>query len=174
MQSNETPPAVVPLLIVRGVASAVDFYVAAFGAHERARTVDRRSGAPNHVDLAIGDTALSLTEEAPAYASVAPPSLGGSPVVLMLSVERVDDCFERACRLGAAVVFPVIEFCGERMGRLRDPFGHLWIVSERIEELSPEEKQRRLDAWTPPTDLVAARGDEHHEATKRGRGRARG
>ena len=53
------------------------------------------------------------------------------------------------CRAGATVVFPLMDFCGARMGRVRDPFGHLWIVTQRIEEPSPEEIQRRRDAWTP-------------------------
>jgi uncharacterized glyoxalase superfamily protein PhnB len=84
----------------------------------------------------------------PADPSDAPPSLGGSPVVLQLRVEDVDVVFGRMRDAGASVVFPVVEFCGERMGRVRDPFGHLWIVSERTEELPPEEIQRRRDTWT--------------------------
>ena len=52
------------------------------------------------------------------------------------------------CRSGATVVFPLQEFCGERMGRVRDPFGHLWILTQRLEELSVEEIQKRRDAWT--------------------------
>lgn len=47
-------------------------------------------------------------------------------------------------------MFPLTDFCGERTARLRDPFGHVWIVSQTVEEMSVEEKQRRLDAWAPP------------------------
>jgi PhnB protein len=53
------------------------------------------------------------------------------------------------CREGATVVFSLMDFCGERMARVRDPFGHLWILTQRLEELSVEEIQRRRDTWTP-------------------------
>ena len=93
-----------------------------------------------------------MTEEARAWNSDAPPSLGGSPVVLQLQVEEVDAAFDRMVMAGAVVVFPLIDFCGDRMGRLRDPFGHLWLISQRIEELSAEEVRRRRDRWTPAGD----------------------
>jgi PhnB protein len=67
--------------------------------------------------------------------------------VLQLRVADVDMLFERMTTMGATVIFPLQEFCGERMGRVRDPFGHLWILSQRLEELSVEENQRRRDAF---------------------------
>lgn len=76
-----------------------------------------------------------------------PASLGGSPVVLQLHVQDVDAVFEKMCQEGGTVVFPLTDFCGERMARLRDPFGHIWIVSQTTEELSVGQKQRRRDAW---------------------------
>jgi predicted kinase len=57
--------------------------------------------------------------------------------------------FARMCKAGSVVVFPLQEFCGERMGRVRDPFGHLWLLSQRIERLPVEEIQRRRDVWAP-------------------------
>jgi PhnB protein len=158
MEGTNHLPQLTPLLIVRGASHAIDFYVRAFGAREIARYVDRRTGAIRHADLALGSAAFSVTEEAPDWNSDAPDSLGGSPVVLQLRVEDVDAIFERACGLGAVVVFPRMEFCGERMGRVRDPFGHLWILSEELEALSPDEKQRRRDAWVPPTNSPNIRG----------------
>jgi PhnB protein len=79
-----------------------------------------------------------------------PASLGGSPVVLQLRVENLDVAFERMRAAGATVVFPIVEFCGDRLARLRDPYGHLWLLAQPIEELSPAEIQRRRDAWAPP------------------------
>ncbi len=150
MPTTAALPSLVPLLVVRDAASAIDFYVRALGAGEVVRYINGRQGMVAHADLVIGEARVSLTEEARAWNSDAPPSLGGSPVVLQLRVENVDATFEKMCAAGATVVFPIIEFCGERMARLRDPYGHLWLVSQRIEELSPEEVQRRRDAWTPP------------------------
>jgi PhnB protein len=143
-------PSLVPLLVVRDAAGAIDFYVRAVGAREVARFIDRRRGTVSHADLAVGEALFSLTEEARAWNADAPPSLGGSPVVLQLRVADVDVGVERMRAAGATVLFPVVDFCGERMARLRDPFGHLWLVTERVEELSPGEAQRRRDAWTPP------------------------
>jgi PhnB protein len=150
MEHRTTPIALAPLLVVRGASRAIDFYVRAFGARELARYVDRRTGEISHVDLALGDATLSVTEEARGWNSDAPDSLGGSPVVLQLRVRDVEASFEHARRSGATVVFAMVEIAGERMTRVRDPFGHLWILSEVLEELSPEEKQRRRDAWRRP------------------------
>lgn len=140
-------PSLVPLLVVRGAARAIDFYVQALGAKEIVRYVHATRGTVSHADLALGDAVFSVTEEARNWNSDAPESLGGSPVVLQLHTEAVDVLFARACDAGATVVFPLQDFCGERMGRLRDPFGHLWILVQRIEDLSPEEFQRRRDAF---------------------------
>jgi PhnB protein len=118
-------PKLTPLLVVQDAARAIDFYVDALGAREIVRYTNKANTTVSHGDLAIGEAMFSVTEEARAWNSDAPPSLGGSPVVLQLQVENVDGAFERMCAAGADVIFPLTEFCGERMGRLRDPFGHL-------------------------------------------------
>jgi PhnB protein len=140
----------VPLLVVRDAASAIDFYMRAIGARELVRFMNQRLGTVSHADLAIGEAVFSVTEEARAWNADAPPSLGGSPVVLQLRVANVDAAFDKMCAAGATVVFPIVEFCGERMARLRDPYGHLWLLIQRIEELPLNEIQRRRDAWMPP------------------------
>ena len=142
--------ALVPLLVVRDAAGAIDFYARALGARELVRYMNRSRDAVSHADLAIGEVIVSLTEEAPAWNSDSPSSLGGSPVVLQHWVADVDAAFERMRAAGATVVFPMVEFCGERMARLRDPYGHLWLLTQRIEELSPEEIQQRRDGWAFP------------------------
>jgi predicted enzyme related to lactoylglutathione lyase len=89
----------------RDAARAVDFYVAALSATETARYMGRRKDAIAHVDLVVGGEPFSITEEARAWNSDAPVSLGGSPVVLQLQVQDVEALFERMCRAGAEVVF---------------------------------------------------------------------
>jgi PhnB protein len=143
-------PKLAPLLVVRDAAHAIDFYVAALGVREIARYMNKAHGTVSHADLAVGESVFSVTEEARAWNSDAPPSLGGSPVVLQLRVHDVDAAFERMLEAGAEVIFPLVEFSGERMARLRDPFGHIWLLIQRIEKLSPDEVQRRRDAWAPP------------------------
>jgi PhnB protein len=52
--------------------------------------------------------------------------------------------------LGAKILVPVEDhFYGERQGRLQDPFGHIWLLTQKIEDLSPEEVQRRIDNYKP-------------------------
>ena len=143
----ETTAQLVPLLVVRDAARAIDFYVQALGAKELVRYTHPTKGTISHAELALGVATIALTEEARPWNCDAPPTLGGSPVVLQLRVGDVEELFSRMCRHGATVVFPLQEFAGERMGRLRDPFGHLWLLRQRTEQLSAEEIQRRRNAW---------------------------
>jgi uncharacterized glyoxalase superfamily protein PhnB/predicted kinase len=134
-----------PLLVVRGAARAIDFYVRALGARVLARYEHGSERRISHADLRVGDAAFAITEEARTWNSDAPPSLGGSPVVMQLHVDDVEHAVSSMRDAGATVVFPIQEFVGERMARVRDPFGHLWLLREPIEKLSIEEIQRRRD-----------------------------
>jgi PhnB protein len=147
MNSNPNLPRLTSLLVVQDAPRAIEFYVQALGARELVRYVNKHNATISHADLALGDATFSITEEARAWNSDAPPSLGGSPVVLQLHVEDVAALFDRMCRSGSTPVFPLVEFCGERMGRVRDPFGHIWILSQRIETLTTDEIQRRRDTF---------------------------
>lgn len=50
----------------------------------------------------------------------------------------------RAARFGATVERePKDEFYGERSGCIRDPYGHRWLIGHSIEDVAPEEMQRR-------------------------------
>jgi uncharacterized glyoxalase superfamily protein PhnB len=66
--------------------------------------------------------------------------------VLQLRVTDVAALHERMRNVGAQTVFPISDFCGERVARLRDPFGHLWLLSELVEELTVEEIRERRNA----------------------------
>jgi PhnB protein len=136
----------VPLLAVRRAHDALAFYQRAFGANEIVRYDNTALGTVSHADLGIEGGVFSLTEEARAWGADAPPSLGGTPVVLQLFVADGDAALRRAVAAGAEVVFPLQEFCGEIVCRLRDPFGHVWLLRQAIEELTPEENQRCRDA----------------------------
>jgi uncharacterized glyoxalase superfamily protein PhnB len=142
----------VPPLVVQDAARAIEFYIQGLGATETVRYVNKRHATISHADLALEDSTFSVTEEARAWNTDAPPSLGGSPVIMQLHVDDVEASFERMREAGATVVFPLVDFSGARVGRVRDPFGHLWILIQRIEQLSPEEIHRRRDAWMPPRD----------------------
>ena len=100
-----------------------------------------------HAQVRIGDSIVMITEEAgdnggPAQA---PPSAGGAVTAIMATYwPDVDQAWERAVAAGAEVIFPLADqFYGERGGRLRDPFGQQWMLSQRIEHVSSEEMARR-------------------------------
>ncbi len=132
-----------PALIVTDAAAAIAFYTKAFGAQEIARFIGP-NGRIMHVELKIGNSMLMLGEEMPEKWSVAPTSLKGSPSSLYLYVDQVDRVFAQAITAGATSEMPVADmFWGDRSGSLRDPFGHRWMIGTRIENLTPEEIQRR-------------------------------
>jgi uncharacterized glyoxalase superfamily protein PhnB/predicted kinase len=142
---TEVTPGLVPLLVVREAARAIDFYVRVFDATVLARHEHGPRRHVSHADLQIGDVSFAVTEELCAFASDAPPSLGGSPVALQLFVSDTDAVVARMCEAGASIVFPVQELLGERMARVCDPFGHVWLLRQRLVRLSIEEIQRQRD-----------------------------
>jgi len=98
-----------------------------------------------NAEIRIGDSIVMLADEAPDIGSVSPRRLGGTSVVLDLHVPDADAVFERAVAEGAEVVFPLDDqFYGDRAGRVRDPFGHAWIISTRIEEVPEDEMLARF------------------------------
>lgn len=137
---------VTPYLIVNGAADAIAFYEQAFGAKETMRLAEP-SGRIGHAEITIGEATIMIADEYPEMGFRGPQALGGSPVTLVLHVGDVDAVANRAIAAGAAVVIPVKDqFYGERSGRIRDPFGHFWILSTHVEDVSTEEMQRRYTA----------------------------
>lgn len=135
-----------PYLTVVGVSAALDFYRQAFGAVETGPRLTTPDGSIVHTEIRVGAGTVMLSEHNPAFGAAEPHSLGGTPVRLALDVENADATVEAATRAGAKVLIPVgDQFYGHRAGRIEDPFGHVWIVSQVLETLSQEEMQRRLD-----------------------------
>lgn len=127
---------VAPRLYVRRAADAIEFYKHAFGAIELGRFADP-SGKIIIAELKIGDSIISLSEEAPEYRNYSPQSVGGATAVITLNVEDADAVWNQALVAGAKEIFPLRDqFYGFRQGRLEDPFGHFWIISTRIAEVS--------------------------------------
>ena len=137
--------AVTPYLIVSGGARALDFYKQVFGATELMRMAGPNGVA--HAEIRIGDSVVMLADESPDMGYKGPVALGGSPVSLMLYVSDVDATFQRAVAAGAVQQRPVQDqFYGDRSGTLEDPFGHVWTVATHIEDVAPDEIDRRLAA----------------------------
>jgi len=136
-----------PRLVVASAAEAITWYTDAFGAEERERYT-LPDGSIAHALLELEGATFALTDAAPQWNSKSPRDLGGSPVVLSLEVDDPDAAFERAVGHGAEVVFPLdTQPYGHRGGRVCDPFGHLWIIWKDVEQLSPDEVQKRMAAY---------------------------
>lgn len=137
---------ITPRLVVRDGAAAIDFYRAAFGAEELGERFTGPDGELIHAEVRIGDSVVMIVEES-GHADAptkSPQSLGVVTAIMATYWEDVDAVWERACAAGAEVMYPLDDqFYGERGGRLRDPFGQQWMLSQRIEEVSPEEMERR-------------------------------
>lgn len=139
---------ITPHLVVKGVAKAIDFYAAAFGANELLRNPGPDGESIMHSELLLGDSRFFVVDEFPDMA-FSPTSLGGSSVTLHLYVEDVDALFNRAVAAGATELMPVQDcFWGDRYGMLQDPFGHRWSIASRLEDLSPKQLQDRARQWS--------------------------
>ena len=134
---------VTPRLVVRDGGAAIDFYRRAFGAQE----LGERFLAPDrkliHAELRIGDSVVMITEEGADTAgapAVSPDSLGGRVSAIMATYwEDVDAVWQRAIDAGAEVIYPLADqFYGDRAGRLKDPFGQQWMLSQHIEDVQPQ------------------------------------
>ncbi|SIO11450.1 PhnB protein [Parasphingorhabdus marina DSM 22363] len=134
---------VTPYLIVDDAAAAIDFYKAAFGAEEVMRMP--MGDKIGHADLLIGDSHIMLADEFPDMDKLGPNKRGGGTCSLMIYVENSDAAFDQAVAAGATAVRPVEDqFFGDRSGWVKDPFGHEWTLSTHIEDVSPEELNRRM------------------------------
>ena len=92
------------------------------------------------VQLRIGDSLLHLADEFPEMGVLAPPSIGGTPVVLALDVADADAVFAQALAAGAEVRQPLQDmFWGDRHGQLEDPFGHRWNVAQHLRDVPHDE-----------------------------------
>jgi PhnB protein len=137
---------VTPYLIVNGAAAAIEFYKHVFAATEMLRMADAH-GRIGHAEIKIGDSVVMLADEHPQMGYRSPSSLGGSSVSILLYLEEVDAVFARAVKAGATAQREVADqFYGDRTGTLRDPFGHVWTVATHVEDVAPEEMQRRAAA----------------------------
>lgn len=145
---------VTPYLIVKRAAQALDFYKQAFGADEIMRM--EMEGKIGHAEIQIGNSRIMLADEHPEMNALAPASAGSSGVGLCLYIENVDDVVSRAVEAGATIERPLQDqFYGDRSATLVDPYGHRWTVATHIEDVTPEEMDRRMAAMHAQTSTGA-------------------
>ena len=137
---------VTPYLIIKGAAAAIDFYKDVFGASEIMR-MPQPDGRIGHAEMKLGDSFIMLADEYPEMDIVSPATLGNSTVGILLYVDDVDATFNKAVSRGAKVNKPLADqFYGDRSGTVIDPFGHKWTIATHVEDVSPQEMERRMAA----------------------------
>ncbi len=137
---------VTPYLFVRSAALAIDFYKNVFGAKEKMR-MPGADGRIMHAEIEIGDSIVMLADEHPQSGVMSPQTVGGYSVGLHLYVEDVDAVVQKAVQNGAKALRPIKnQFYGDRSGSILDPFGHMWSVATHVEDVSPEEMRKRMNA----------------------------
>ena len=133
---------ITPYLYITGASKAIDWYKRAFGAEEMVR-MDGPNGTIGHAEIKIGDSMVMLADAS----DRSPQARGGPTTGFVLYVNDVDAAFKKAMDLGGKQVQPLEDkFYGDRMGTLSDPFGHEWSLGTHIEDVSPEEMQKRMAA----------------------------
>ncbi len=143
--TSTTATTVTPYLAVHDGPAALEFYVAAFGAIETMRVVMDDPGRIGHAEFHVGGARFYLSDEFPEIGVNSPRSIGGTAVTLHLEVADVDRAFGDAVAAGAeALSEPADQPHGARHGTLVDPFGHRWMLSQQVEQVSLADYGDRL------------------------------
>jgi PhnB protein len=135
-------------LAVRGGRKAIEFYEKAFGGKSVGGAMYMPDGLLGHAEIEIGDSRFMLSDELEAWQNFSPLWFGGTTVRMVLYVPDCDAFIARAVEHGAKIVAPVAtQFYGDRSGRIEDPFGYVWIVSTHVEDVAPDEMERRAKKY---------------------------
>ena len=129
---------VTPYLVVEGAEELMGFLQNTFGATIRGGDVMRGpDGKIGHAEVEIGNSIVMLAD-VPA---------DGEPMRAMLNV-YVEDCdatYKKALAVGAESMRELEDqFYGDRSGGVKDKWGNQWYISTHIEDVSPEEMERRV------------------------------
>jgi len=135
---------ITPQLTLDDAAQTMEWYKKALGAEEVSRSLGP-DGKIMHAELKIGDSRIMVND---VVMGKGPKAFGGSPAALWLFVEDSDALFERAVRAGAKVEMAIADqFWGDRAGAIVDPAGYIWWFATRKEDFTPEEMNKRAQAF---------------------------
>ena len=122
----------IPMLAVDDAGRAIDFYKHAFGAVEVNR-METEYGKVEHAEIKVGEARIMVADEFPGHNQAA-KSLGGTPVIIYVYVDNADDAVQAAVNEGAVLLRPIQDQPhGDRVGKIEDPFGHVWMVASPLE-----------------------------------------
>ncbi|MFI9456050.1 VOC family protein [Amycolatopsis sp. NPDC052450] len=129
---------VTPWIISRDTAGVIDFLKRVFDAEPLGDPVYVEGGKIGHAEVRIGDSVVMLFDSRDDWVD--------TPAYLRLYVEDSVETQRRAVEAGAEEVTRQTElFFGDRVGRVRDPFGNLWWIQTRLVDLDHPEMERRMN-----------------------------
>jgi PhnB protein len=129
-QPSGVPISITPWLSVRDSKAAVDFYKFAFGAEEVYRLEGENGDIVSR--LSVDGAEFWLSEASPAGETGKPENAGIGSVRMILTVSNPEVFFDQAIKAGATEIFPVSEDYGWKLGKLSDPFGHVWEIGYEL------------------------------------------
>ncbi|MBA3385003.1 MAG: VOC family protein [Actinobacteria bacterium] len=134
---------ITPYLAVDDATAAIEFYKRAFGAKERV-LMPTPDGKVAHAELEIGDSLVMLSDPFGEGQTKAPKALGATTIGIFLYTEDVEETYKQAIDAGAtSTQEPEDMFWGDRFARVTDPYGHSWQIATHVEDVAPEEMERR-------------------------------
>lgn len=126
---------VIPYFVVQGIPQLLRFLKQAFEAEEIER-VARPDDTISHAEVRIGDSVVMMGE--------ATDESEPMPGSIYLYVPDTDAVYKRALEAGAtSLMEPADQFYGDRNAGVKDTSGNVWWIATHVEDLSPEELQRR-------------------------------
>jgi uncharacterized glyoxalase superfamily protein PhnB len=127
---------VAPWIVTDDTGALLDFIADAFDGEELAR-VQTEDGSIGHAEIRVGDTVVLGFDRRPEWPAM--------PSLLRVWVADADDAFARALARGATVVTALGDNAfGQRGGRLKDPFGNIWWVTQQVETVPEDVMWQRL------------------------------
>ena len=145
---------ITPHLVLKDAKKAIEFYQNAFGAELLYAMPGPGGQGVMHAEIIIAGSRLMLGDEMPQMEFwVSPEKLNGTTVAIALYVPDADTVFEKAIIAGATVMMPLMDmFWGDRYGKIRDPFGHVWEIATHKQDLTPQEIQKGAEAFFASMD----------------------
>lgn len=138
---------ITPYLQVKKTSEAIEWYVKVFNAKETRARLDAPDGTCMNAEIEIEGHRLMLADQMPSVGSVCPGEVNATTVVLDLHVANADVTFKKALESGAEEIFPLADqFYGDRAGRVRDPFGHHWIIATKVRDVPEKEMVEAFNA----------------------------
>ena len=131
-------PAVIPYLVVQDVEALVDFLIRVFDAKEGHRSL-RPDGTIMHTEVRIGDSVIMM--------GGANEQFKPMPCGLYVYVPDTDVAYKRALQAGAtSLMEPADQLYGDRNAGVKDPTGNYWWIGTHIDDVSPDEIDKRYAA----------------------------